>query len=296
MGLDQYVMRVRRAALKKEGLKGARYEDLSRMGLALFDIGDEDDAALCKEIMPYATVADLTRALFDEEKFMADNNIPKEAKFFCSAGGMDTTTYICLQYAINKEHIFPLSDEKAAEIYRKIHKNALNVRAIRNSGESVSFLLYGLSEEKLMGTLSQKELEEYKALPEENRRDGFLAFKNGEFSIRVTERCRPVEVVVNTDDIFMPGGKYTKDVMGHYAIFDISSPIRQWRKDYDLSEAMAEHYKKKGITLLNCGFYPLDKEAKQIIRRAENNCTYISSDSLDAAPYIDECVCYHEWY
>ena len=293
MGLDMYVVKVRKPNLNAAALSGVRTGDLSREGLVLFNLGDEKEKELCKEIMPYAVVGDLTETLFDEKKLKAAFEIPEDSDLFFSRSGANTTV---LRYGKTRRHYFYISEKDAEKLYEGSFGNKLDVEEAKKRG-CVSYLLFRPADEKdIENALEEKDRNEFRRLDYLRDSPLTLGFKDGKFYLYIGERYDEKEVEIDTSDIYSVGGKYTRDEVRHYAIFDIGSPIRQWRKDYDLSEKLALAYENVGITVLNCGYYPLNDETKRLIKEEEDKCTVISDVSLDAVPYRNECVCYHEWY
>ena len=117
MGLDMYVKKVKKPDLIQEKLFKVRTQELDKDGYVLFDLDDENEAALCKEIMPYAVEADLTASFFDEDKLRKDLTIPDNMHLVITQGGVGARN-ISLTYAEEKTWRFPISYEDAKEIYK----------------------------------------------------------------------------------------------------------------------------------------------------------------------------------
>jgi len=301
MGLDMYVKKVKKPDLIQEKLFKVRTQELDKDGYVLFDLDDENEAALCKEIMPYAVEADLTASFFDEDKLRKDLTIPDNMHLVITQGGGGARN-ISLTYAEEKTWRFPISYEDAKEIYKNAYPErefSLDELMSAQKETLAVYLLNAPDKSVLKRVIKDKEkVDEALRLADAGYNFNFLGCKNGEFYLSISERVATKTVEIDPHDFYEPGGKYTRDEVRHYAIFEIGSPIRQWRNDDRLSEALAKAYKKDGVELLNCGYYPLSEEAKKLIKEGEKDagCTYNSHEPLEACPYKNECVCYTEWY
>ena len=65
--------------------------------------------------------------------------------------------------------------------------------------------------------------------------------------------------------------------------------VDYWRKNYKLQEALYKAYNKKGIAVENCGYYKLDDEILEIIKK-------LSGHECNLDMYNTETLMYHEWY
>ena len=117
MGLDQWVIRVRKTLLNKRKYteKELSEEDLCYVSMEDF----ENNLGLYEQLRPYVVKTDVECEFYDVDKMIADYNLPKDSHIWKYDGNGDITIGGYDENGDRVDHIFTY-EKKKEYVYTKI--------------------------------------------------------------------------------------------------------------------------------------------------------------------------------